>query len=276
MPQPFQSIPLPALRSQDKPRRTGLTMMMDWGLPLAQQRDWLELQARYVDLAKIVVGTARLYEEAYLQRKLELYRQHAVHPFLGGQFLEYVLATQGMAGVEPYCREARRLGFEALEVSDNVVSMDAATREAIIATAVSSGLQVHGEVGSKSTASGAQALIADAEACFGAGADVVLVEGAELVRADGSADAALIQALARGLDARRVIFELSGTWIPGTHATDVYQLKVMLVQQFGPDVNLANVMPEHVWETEALRCGLSVPGPPATATGAAPSGAGPR
>ena len=70
MPPPFAAIALPRERSHSKPRRTGLTMMMDWGLPLGQQRDWLQLQARYVDLAKIVVGTARLYEEHYLREKL--------------------------------------------------------------------------------------------------------------------------------------------------------------------------------------------------------------
>ncbi len=260
--QPFQHIPLPPGRSTAKPRRQGLTMMMDWGLPLAQQGDWLGLQARYVDLVKIVVGTARLYEERYLRDKLALYRDHDVAPFLGGQFMEYVFATQGMPGVRPFCQEARRLGFEALEVSDNVVTLDSRQRHDIIATAVDCGLHVHGEVGSKSDVSGAAALVAQAGECFEAGADVVLVEGAELLRADGTPDAALVEALRAGLDTRNVIFELSGSWIPGTHACDVYALKVFLVHTFGPDVNLANVLPEQVFETEALRAGLSVPGPP--------------
>ena len=65
-----------------------------------------------------------------------------------------------------------------------------------------------------------------------------------------------------------MIFELSGHWVPGTHHTDNYQLKVFLVRTFGPDVNLANVMPADVWETEALRCGLSIPGPMGTGAAA--------
>ena len=259
---PFAHIPLPPERSQSKPRRTGLTMMMDWGLPLAQQRDWMELQARFVDLAKIVVGTARLYEPEYLARKLALYREHQVQPFLGGQFLEYVISTQGVDGVRGYCEEASRLGFDAIEVSDNVVTLDAQTRRRVIATALECGLHVHGEVGSKSNDSGAAALIAEAQDCFEAGADVVLVEGAELVADDGAPNTVLMQQLADGLDVSKVIFELSGPWIAGTHLCDVYQLKVMLVRQFGADVNLANILPEQIWETEALRCGLSVPGPP--------------
>jgi phosphosulfolactate synthase len=77
----------------------------------------------------------------------------------------------------------------------------------------------------------------------------------------------LIEALRAALDTDRVIFELSGTWIPGTRSTDVYQLKVFLVSTFGPDVNLANVLPEQILETEALRVGLSVTGPPQGAGG---------
>ncbi|MDX1434224.1 MAG: phosphosulfolactate synthase [Gammaproteobacteria bacterium] len=260
MPTPFSMIPLPPERSTVKPRRRGLTMMMDWGLPLGLQEDWLDLIAPHVDLAKLVVGTARLYEEDYLRRKLSLYEAHRVSPFLGGQFMEFVFASQGMAGVRPFCEEARRLGIAALEVSDNVVSLSDAERREIIGIAVDCGLHVHGEVGSKSEDSTAEVLIAQAEACYEAGADVVLVEGAELLR-DGRPNAKLVDGLRRGLDVERVIFELSGPWIAGTSLAEVYQLKVFLVETFGPDVNLANIMPENVWETEALRAGLSVPGP---------------
>lgn len=253
-------IPLPPERSISKPRRKGLTMMMDWGIPFNAQADLLELVAPFVDLAKLVVGTAGLYEEAYLQRKLACYREHRISPFIGGQFLEYVLHSQGMAGVRPFCEEARRLGIEAIEVSDNVVPMTEDQRRQMVLTAIDCGLEVHGEVGSKSRASEAGVLIAQAENYFAAGASVVLVEGAELLH-DGEPERRLIDDLRAGLDIDRVIFELSGTWIPGTHDTDIYALKVFLVKTFGPDVNLANILPDAVWETETLRAGLSVPGP---------------
>ena len=99
---PFAMVPLPAARSTEKPRRKGLPRMMDWGLPVKQQADWLDLVAPYVDLAKFVVGTARMYDEDYLLEKIALYKKHDVHPFIGGQFLEYVYATQGLQGARPY------------------------------------------------------------------------------------------------------------------------------------------------------------------------------
>lgn len=258
--EPFDLVPLPSSRSRSKPRKTGLTMMMDWGLPIGQQSDWLGLLAPHVDLAKFVVGTSRLYDEDYLEQKIALYREHDVHAFIGGQFLEYVYATQGIAGAKPFFEEAKRLGFEAIEVSDNVVPLDAATRQTLIRTAVDCGLEVHGEVGSKSEETSAAVLIDEANQCFDAGANVVLVEGAELLL-DGEPNGNLIAGLRDGLDTSRVIFELIGPWIANTHHCDVYQLKKFLIEEFGPDVNLANVMPEHVFETEALRVGLSVTGP---------------
>lgn len=258
--QPFAMVPLPDGRSTKKPRRKGLTMMMDWGLPLGQQRDWLDLVAPYVDLAKFVVGTARLYREDMLLEKIALYKAHDVHPFIGGQFLEYVYATQGMQGCGPYFREAKRLGFDAIEVSDNCVPLDGNARGTLIRMAVDAGLEVHGEVGSKSDETDAGTLIAQANDCFAAGADVVLVEGAELLSA-GEPNRPLIAALRDGLDVSKVIFELIGPWIPDTQLCDVYQLKKFYISEFGPDVNIANVMPDQVWETEALRAGLSVVGP---------------
>ena len=257
---PFAFVPLPVGRSLTKPRTGGLTMMMDWGLPLGLQRDWLELQAKYVDLAKFVVGTSRLYDADYLKRKIALYKEHDIHPFIGGQFLEYTYATQGMAGAEKYFAEATRFGFEAIEVSDNYVPLQSDSRRALIQGAISHGLEVHGEVGSKTVESDGALLISQATECFEAGANVVLVEGAELL-IDGEPNRALLSDLRAGLDAEKIIFELSGTWIENTTNSEVYQLKKFLISEFGPNVNLANVMPDDIWETEAMRAGLSTIGP---------------
>lgn len=262
-PEPFAFVALPAERSRFKPRTRGLTMMMDWGLPVGQLRDRLELVAPYVDLAKFVVGTARLYSHDILLRKTALYREFDVHCFLGGQFLEYVFATQGMAGAESYFAEARAFGFDAIEISDNYVPLQADERHRLVTMALAAGLDVHGEVGTKSGNTDAALLIEQAGAFFAAGADVVLVEGAELL-IDGEPNAKLLAELKQGLDVTRVIFELSGPWIANTTQSDVHLLKRFLISEFGADVNIANVMPDDVWETEALRVGLSVVGPDQT------------
>jgi phosphosulfolactate synthase len=187
-------VPLPQARS-NKPRRSGLTMIIDQGMPLAQQADLLELAGDYADLAKIKTGSARLYPERLLVKKLERYRRHRVQPFLGGQFHEYVYATQGERALPAFYEESRRLGFEAIEISDNVVPLTAVQRKKQIRAARGAGLIVYGEVGSKETLSN-----------------------------------------------------------PG------------LLEELGPDVNLANVSPEDLIDLETTRVGLGVAGPPKSAT----------
>ena len=256
---PFAMVPLPASRST-KPRGSGLTMMMDWGLANRQVEDALDLAGPYVDLAKIVVGTARLYPANYLVRKLDIYKAHDVQPFLGGQFAEYVFATQGWQVMPEFFAEAVRLGFGAIEISDNCVPLDDDARARMIRLAIEAGLDVHGEVGSKVAAQAADELVQQARVCFEAGCEVVLVEAAEIV-IDGEPQTDLIEGLREAFDLSKVIFELNGPWIANTRPDQTYALKKFLITTFGPDVNLANVMPGDLIETEALRVGLSVVGP---------------
>ncbi len=257
---PFGFVSLPPGRSQRKPRARGLTMMADFGLPYGMARDTVEMAGHYIDLAKIAVGTSRLYPLAYLRRKLALYRHHRVRPFIGGQFLEYVFATHGPRALPRFFAEARRVGFDVIEISDNCVPLGDAERQSQIRLARDSGLAVFGEVGSKDARNAPGKLVRQARLCFDAGAELVLVEAAELV-GRGRPDARLLGALRRELDMSRVLIELPGPWISGVSLSAVEDMKKFLVAEFGPDVNIANVLPQDVLETEALRVGLGVVGP---------------
>lgn len=259
---PFAFVELPPERSHAKPRASGLTMVADFGLPLRYAEDIFDSMGAYIDLMKIAVGTSRLYELGALRKKLALYRKHGARPFLGGQFQEYVYAVYGRKALPKFLREAKRVGFDVVEVSDNCVPLDDRERAEQIALARDCGLTVFGEVGSKSAGSTAASLIAQAEVCFRAGCELVLVEAAELV-SRGKPKRALIRRLRASLDMSRVLIELPGPWISGVSHSDAEDLKKFLVMEFGPDVNLANVLPNDVLETEALRVGLGVVGPSA-------------
>jgi len=257
---PFGFVELPAARSQKKPRKTGLTMVADFGLPYMQVDDLVTMADRYIDLAKIAVGTSRLYDLAYLRKKLALYRRHRIRPFIGGQFQEYVFATYGGKMLRPFLLEAKRVGFDVVEVSDNCVELTPRQRREQIRLAVECGLAVFGEVGSKDAKNDAGLLVSQAEDCFAAGAELVLVEAAELI-VDGKPKKKLINGLRAGLDMSRVLIELPGPWISNITLSMVEDMKKFLVDEFGPDVNIANVMPADIMETEALRVGLGVVGP---------------
>lgn len=258
---PFHFVPLPPARSTRKPRANGRTMIVDDGIPLAYARDLVALGGAYIDLAKIKTGTARLYPRAQLVAKLRLYKRNRIQPFLGGQFHEYVFATQGEKALPKYYAESLALGFEAIEISDNTVPLTDAQRRRQIRSAVSAGLVVYGEVGSKETLSNPALLIGQAEACFEAGAALVLVEAAELVR-NGKLVQKTIRLLTQSLDMSRVMIELPGPWIPEVRSCDVEDMKKALVQELGPEVNLANVAPASIIDTEATRTGLGTAGPP--------------
>ncbi len=257
---PFAFVELPRERSEKKPRKTGLTMMVDFGLPYRYAADVVEMAGRYVDLAKIAVGTSRLYNLAYLRRKLALYAKRRIRPFIGGQFQEYVFATYGTAALRKFLLEAGRVGFDVVEISDNCVPLTDQQRVQQIRLANDCGLAVFGEVGSKDIRNDARFLVNQAEICFKAGAELVLVEAAELIE-HGRPRMKLINGLRRALDMSQVLIELPGPWITGVTLSAVEDMKKFLVAEFGPDVNLANVMPQDILETEALRVGLGVVGP---------------
>ena len=65
----------------------------------------------------------------------------------------------------------------------------------------------------------------------------------------------------REVSMSRVLIELPGPWISHITLSVVEDMKKFLVSEFGPDVNIANVMPADILETEALRVGLGVVGP---------------
>ena len=255
---PFDFIELPPVRSVDKPRSNGLTMMIDWGLGLRRLEDSLEMSGDFVDLGKIAVGTPRLYREDLLRRKFEIYESHAIRPFLGGMFIEHYLEAQGMDAMGRFYDEAARVGFKVIEVSDNLRPFSSNERRHLIRLAIDHGLTVFGEVGTKWEETDADTLIANAEECFDAGSELVLIEGAELVDKAGRAKRDMLASFKANLDLDKVLFELPGPWISGCTSCSIHDLKKLLIKEFGSNVNIANVMPDDVMETEVLRAGLSV------------------
>ena len=258
---PFEFLPIPHPRS--KPRSAGLTFVIDWGHPIGRVRDALDLIGPFFDIVKIAVATARLYPEHYLRAKLEAYAGHAIKPFIGGMFGEWVYSNHGMTAMRPYYEEARRLGFAAVEVSDNRVPLSHDERRALIALAADCGHEVYAEVGSATIANRGDILIEQASVALEAGCRFVVFEAAELVGGDGSSTD-VVEGVRRNLDLSRCLFELPGPWLPGTTTTDVIHMREHLIRTFGPDVNLGNVALEDVMETELQRTGLNVKAPQGT------------
>lgn len=257
---PFGFVPIDSRRSTTKPRNKGLSMVIDDGLPNAYAQDVLRTAGQYIDLMKIKTGTARLYPRPVLTEKLAMYKAAQVRPFLGGQFHEYIFGVMGETALPRFYEEALALGFETIEISDNTVPLTDKQRHDQIAAATRAGLHVFGEVGSKETQSNPSLLVEQAKICFDAGATLVLVEAAELME-NGRLREDTLDVVRRGLPADKIMIELPGPWIQGVRSCDIEDMKKVVLREFGPDVNLANIEVRTIYDTEVQRVGLGTAGP---------------
>ncbi|MFP6643180.1 MAG: phosphosulfolactate synthase [Candidatus Latescibacterota bacterium] len=239
----------------EKPRTSGRTMVIDWGIPMQQQRDLTDMGAEYFDFAKIAVGLSRLCPQDLLTQKIDQYRSRDVEPFPGGQYLEYAEVHGKLDRYLPACLEA---GYRWVEVSDNIAPVSLQWKERVITEAVEDyGLRVLGEVGRKEGLDNTIPLVDNARACMDAGASVLLVEAAELV-SDDAETAAAVDEIVQVVGIGQVMFELPGPWIEGVHACDIHQMRRRLIDRYGSQVNIGNVAPDELMSMEAYRRGLGV------------------
>ena len=235
---------LPARAAQ--PRATGITHVLDRGLPLAQSADLLAANGPYVDVWKLGWGIS--YLDPNLAAKLELLADHRVLASPGGTLLEIAWA-QGRAA--EFLDWARACGFPCVEVSTGTVAMDDSTKRDLIEQAAQHFI-VLAEVGPKdpgvrlTPGQWAQAVAHDLEA----GATWVLAESRAsgtvgIYDASGSVREDVVAAMVSVTDPGSIVFEAP---------RDSQQ--AWFVRRFGPDVNLANVHPADALGLETLRLSL--------------------
>ena len=239
----------------EKPRSVGLTMVVDWGMGPNRQQDLQVTAAAYFDFAKIAVGLSRMLTNDILHQKILSYRALDIEPFPGGQYLEYAEMQGKMDLYLPACAAA---GYRWVEVSDNVAPVELAWKVQVIKEAIKNyGMNVFGEVGKKEGLPHGSSFVEDAQACLDAGAKIILLEAAELVNADAETEREVEETIkAIGVD--RVMFELPGPWIAGVTESVIHKMRRDLVDRFGVDVNVGNVMPDDLFSFEAYRRELGV------------------
>lgn len=235
-----------------KPRRRGLTMVLDKGMGLAQFADWLQTVGDHVDIVKLGFGTAALYPPDVLRSKIRLAAERGVQVTPGGTFFEVAFARQQVAA---YLDHVARLGFTAVEISDGTVSLPRAERTRWIREALARGLVVYTEYGKKSGAPlSPTVLVETAQADLEAGACAVLVEGRESGRGVGLYD-----------PSGRLREDLLDDVL--THLADLNpdhliweapkkDQQAAFLRTLGPHVNLGNVAPHDAMALEAMRRGL--------------------
>jgi phosphosulfolactate synthase len=229
-----------------KPRRAGLTHVLDKGLPVADAARLLDVCGAYVDVWKFGWGTA--YLDPGLADKLVLLREHGVLGCTGGTLLE-VAWHQG--AMQPFMDWAGELGFPCVEVSSGVAPIGAADKRELIERAAAR-FVVLAEIGSKDPSAEvtATAWAAAAAADRAAGATWVVTEGREsgtvgLFSADGEVRTDVAAAVVDAVGVECAVFEAPRK-----------DQQAWLIRRFGPDVNLGNIPPAETLGVEALRLGL--------------------
>ncbi|MEW6182439.1 MAG: phosphosulfolactate synthase [Bacillota bacterium] len=241
----------PCDRSLTRPRKAGITMVIDKGLGMAETRDLLEVAGDYIDFIKLGFGTVALYDPVLLEAKVRFVRSFGIEIYPGGTFLEIAMARKRL----PDClRQLRETGFSAVEISDGSLNFDQKSRARAIHLAHSAGFVVLAEVGKKNPrfCLGPLEMARQAALDREAGAEWVILEGRENGCGTGIYDA-------RGR-VKEAVFQTFSTMVEGPE-TIIWEApqksqQVKLIHRFGPDVNLGNVPPGEVLSLEAMRRGL--------------------
>jgi phosphosulfolactate synthase len=232
-----------------KPRTTGLTMVIDNGLPLRAFCDSIDSFGELIDLVKFGWGTALVTPR--LEEKLACLRAAGIGYFFGGTLFEKHVA-QGR--FDDYRRLCHDRGCRFVEVSNGTITIEGA-RKADYVARLAAEFTVLSEVGTKSAEGNARLQPRDwtreVRTDLAHGARWVITEAREsgttgIAGADGNARTDILDALRDGgVDPGNLVFE-----------APTKMLQTHFVQRFGANVNLGNIAPGDVVALETLRLGL--------------------
>jgi phosphosulfolactate synthase len=236
-------------RREEKPRRTGLTMVIDGGIPLWQFTDMISSTAEYVDFVKFGWGTAVV--TGNIDAKINVLREHQIKFYFGGTLFEKYVMQGRFDDFRKFC-----LDHECwyVEVSNGTIPLSNPEKASYIRK-LAKEFSVVSEVGFKDPLRSAQLppsvwidyIAEDLEA----GSSLVTLEAREsgrsgICRPDGELRFGLIEdVLTSGISRDSLLFEAPTT-----------SLQAHFVTRLGPDVNLGNVPAQGVLGLETLRLGL--------------------
>lgn len=227
-----------------KPRKIGLTIVADRGMGLNRARDLMESAGDYVDLVKIGIGAYRLQSEAFLKRKIDVFRKSKTAVFFAGDVTEAAL-MQGVS--EKFYRKVKQLGAEAVEVSSAQVAVSLHDKCKLIKLASDCGLKVVAEAGQKGREAWTHSqsyVVAQVKAYQRAGAWKVLVQGEGISEGVEKMNEVLILNLVAQFDVQDLIFQAKSS-----------ESQEWYIDTFGNNVNL-DVDDHQVIDVELMRRGI--------------------
>jgi phosphosulfolactate synthase len=235
----------------EKPRKNGITMILDKGLGTKSTQELVETAAPYIDVVKFSFGTSAFYSREVCAKKIAFLKDGDIKVMPGGTFLEVAIWKDKF---DDFLNRAKELGFGAIEISDGTIEIDAETRRLAITKAIDIGFTVFTEVGKKDPteelkSSKMHEIIArDLES----GAFKVIVEAREsgkgvgIFNDDGKVREEGITEILSGVkDPDSLLWE-----------APIKNQQQYLIMKMGTNVSLGNIPPVDILALEALRQGL--------------------
>jgi phosphosulfolactate synthase len=235
----------------EKPRKNGITMMLDKGMGLRTLNDLMEVSGEYIDFAKFGWGTSALHDRELIQNKVEMYLSHDINPYPGGTLFEIAYLKNKFS---EFLDESEKLGFTAIEISDGSTNITPEERRNIISKTKDRGFTVISEVEKKNPQDDCKLDTDDRvkliNSDINAGSDRILIEAREGGKGIGIYDECgnvkedELEILAK-TDMEKIIWE-----------APLKNQQTYLILKFGPNVNLGNIAPEEITALETIRRGL--------------------
>lgn len=238
---------LPA-RTQ-KPRNTGMTIVIDNGLPTGLFIDFIQSHHLLVDTIKFGWGTALVTEE--LEKKIAILKKFQINFFFGGTLFEKFLQQNNLNGFHNLCK---RYHCEFIEISNGTIKIDNSEKCHYIKE-FSTEFKVFSEVGYKDPKRSEEMSPTEwstyIEQDIEAGAYKVFTESREsgkggICHSTGKIRTELIsEILSSSINVENIIFEAPNK-----------ALQMYFIKQLGTNVNLANIALQDIISLETLRLGL--------------------
>lgn len=229
-----------------KPRTSGLTMVMDKGLSVVEAQNFLSAAHPHVDIVKLGFGTS--YVTPNLKEKIEVYSSYGVPVYFGGTLFEAFLIRNQFEDYVAVCKE---FGITYMEVSDGSITIPHSEKCGYIEKLTKFGT-VLSEVGSKDAAHiiPPYKWIELMRAELNAGSSYVIAEAREagnvgIYRGTGEVREGLVQEILTQIPAEKII------WEAPQKAQQLY-----FIELIGCNANLGNIAPSEVLPLETMRIGL--------------------
>ena len=229
-----------------KPRKFGLTMVMDKGLCLEEARNLVSGAGPHIDIIKLGFGTS--YVTPNLREKIELYQAAGIPVYFGGTLFEAFLIRNQFNEYIALCKD---FDITHMEVSDGSITIPHAEKCGYIEKLTKHGT-VLSEVGSKDATHiiPPYKWIEQMKAELEAGSSYVIAEAREagnvgIYRGTGEVREGLVQEILTQIDGEKIL------WEAPQKAQQLYFLELV-----GCNANLGNIAPTEVIPLETMRIGL--------------------